>query len=79
MDFFGLVLGLAEISTMGGVWWRPEPCRCLISHFQFVFIFGLYRNRFRGYDCCDIRGDGLLIAPSLGRLRPHLVCWPGFR
>ena len=18
---------------MGGVWWRPEPCRCLISHF----------------------------------------------
>ena len=27
---------LAEISTMGGVWWRPEPCRCLFSHFLGV-------------------------------------------
>ena len=29
---FLLLITLAEISTMGGVWWRPEPCRCLISH-----------------------------------------------
>ena len=20
---------------MGGVWWRPEPCRCLSRHFLF--------------------------------------------
>ena len=32
---FLLLITLAEISTMGGVWWRPEPCRCLFSHFWF--------------------------------------------
>ena len=40
---FLLLITLAEISTMGGVWWRPEPCRCLISH--FLFCFGLLMIR----------------------------------
>jgi hypothetical protein len=78
---FLLLITLAEISTMGGVWWRPEPCRCLISLFfvPFFFVFCLCRYRFHDRDCCVVRGDGLLIAPSLGRLRPHFVCWSGSR
>ena len=36
---FLLLITLAEISTMGGVWWRPEPCRCLsiLSAFSLLF------------------------------------------
>jgi hypothetical protein len=32
VNTFASWFGIAMISTMGGVWWRPEPCRCLISH-----------------------------------------------
>ena len=42
------------ISTMGGVWWRPEPCRCLISHLLGVddflavlLLFCFFSSRFR--------------------------------
>jgi hypothetical protein len=63
---------------MGGAWWRPHPCRCLVSFSSFVHFWSLL-SPLSQLCSAAIHVVQLLISPSRGRLRPHLVCWPGFR
>ena len=67
---FLLLITLAEISTMGGVWWRPEPCRCLIRHcfpatsLVFCFVSATIFVVFCGH-CPQAHASGLCFGPDV--------------